>query len=318
MNSKTYSVTIGIPAYNEAQNIEQLLESIITQTSSFYILEKIIVVSDGSTDETVRIAKETAVKHPRIAVVEHMQREGMAQRLNELYTKNESDILVTIEADLVLGNAYVIDEMVRHFDEEQVNVVAANPQPMKAETLTEHLVNAWYHFWYDVRKDYNNGDTIHNISGACLAIRKNFTSVVTYPVGTIASPSYLYFQVKTSKSVFYFAKEAVVYFYSPNNIHDYLLTLNRYSFERKRNAEIFGEWTYQAYKLPFFRKAFAFGKSMVESPIYMMLALLFHFWYKKTLTFQKSSVESKGLWQTVLSTKRRIKYPIVHGILHFS
>ena len=56
------TVTIGIPSYNEAQNIGQLLESLLKQVSNSYILEKIIVCSDGSTDDTEQVVKKLESK----------------------------------------------------------------------------------------------------------------------------------------------------------------------------------------------------------------------------------------------------------------
>lgn len=317
MNPKTYSVTIGIPAYNEAQNIETILESLISQTATFYTLDKIAVVCDGCTDDTETIAKKVARKYPQVSVINDHKRLGKSERLNELYSLNTSEIIITIDADLILGRAYVIDEIVRHFDDSQVAVVGANAQPMKADAFFERLVNSWHRFWYEVREDYRGGDTIHNIQGALLAVRGTFAKDIVYPERTIANSQYLYFAVKAKKCKFYFAKEAIVYFYSPNNIKDYLLTLNRYNSQRTDNAQIFGEWIYTTYPLPTWRKIRALIKTINESPVLTLLALIFHLWYKKTKHLHKSSVNSKGLWQTVTSTKRRIKSSALHGVSVF-
>lgn len=55
---KKLTVTIGIPAYNEEQNIGHLLVNIFNQSTSIAILDEIIIVSDGSTDNTIKAIKK--------------------------------------------------------------------------------------------------------------------------------------------------------------------------------------------------------------------------------------------------------------------
>ena len=54
---KQLRVTIGIPAYNEENNIIPLLTSLVNQKTSQVVVEKIIVMSDGSSDNTVGSVK---------------------------------------------------------------------------------------------------------------------------------------------------------------------------------------------------------------------------------------------------------------------
>ena len=53
MSSKP-TVTVGISAYNEEHAFPALLESLLKQSQTSFVFEKIIVVSDGSTDNTVK------------------------------------------------------------------------------------------------------------------------------------------------------------------------------------------------------------------------------------------------------------------------
>ena len=54
---KKLTVTIGIPAYNEQENISCLLRSIIKQKAWSYRLQSVVVVCDGSTDGTLGKAR---------------------------------------------------------------------------------------------------------------------------------------------------------------------------------------------------------------------------------------------------------------------
>ena len=49
---KKQTVTIGIPAYNEEQNIGVLLSKLLAQKQIHYKLKEILIYLDGSIDHT--------------------------------------------------------------------------------------------------------------------------------------------------------------------------------------------------------------------------------------------------------------------------
>ena len=84
-------ITIGIPAYNEEENIAE----IITKLQS--ITESIIVCNDGSSDSTSDIAKKMGVM-----VIDHSKNLGYGAAIRSIFLKAkelEADILVTFDAD---------------------------------------------------------------------------------------------------------------------------------------------------------------------------------------------------------------------------
>ena len=94
------SLTIGIPAYNEEANIKGLILSIFEQEARTYSLEKIIVVVDACTDNTLdEILK---IKNGKIQLIVNNQRKGKAYGLNVITRETNSDILVHFDADILL------------------------------------------------------------------------------------------------------------------------------------------------------------------------------------------------------------------------
>jgi glycosyltransferase involved in cell wall biosynthesis len=84
-------ITIGIPAYNEEDNIAD----IITKLKS--ITDSIIVCDDGSSDMTAEISRNLGV-----IVISHGNNRGYGSAINTLFQKAveiESDVLVTFDAD---------------------------------------------------------------------------------------------------------------------------------------------------------------------------------------------------------------------------
>ena len=71
---KKPTVTIGIPAYNEEANIKNLLDSILSQIQNNFIIDEIIVVSDGSSDKTADIVR--SLNNSLINLIEDKERLG--------------------------------------------------------------------------------------------------------------------------------------------------------------------------------------------------------------------------------------------------
>jgi glycosyltransferase involved in cell wall biosynthesis len=106
-------VSIVIPARNEAVNIRRLLESLILANRRNFFLKEIVVISDGSTDDTV--SKIKAIDSDLVRVIEHKENRGKIVRLNEAFKTITADILLQFDADIVLPNMDIPAQMIQPF-----------------------------------------------------------------------------------------------------------------------------------------------------------------------------------------------------------
>ena len=67
--SRLAELSVFFPCYNEAENLEALLNQALEVFPRFAAKVEIIVINDGSTDQTKAIAEQWAAKHPEIRVV---------------------------------------------------------------------------------------------------------------------------------------------------------------------------------------------------------------------------------------------------------
>ena len=88
-------VSVVIPAYNAAETLDETLRSVRSQ--SHHALE-IIVVDDGSTDDTGTIAKRHAAIDDRVQVVTQ-ENAGLAAARNEGWRHAQSDLIAFLDAD---------------------------------------------------------------------------------------------------------------------------------------------------------------------------------------------------------------------------
>ncbi len=115
------SVSIIIPAYNEGKVIEKTIRSVLELS---YNQKEIIVVDDGSTDDTLKIAKLMETNNP-IRVISKRKNGGKWRALNIGIESSKSDIIVCIDADTVLDKN-AIQPLVNHFIDSKVGAVAGN------------------------------------------------------------------------------------------------------------------------------------------------------------------------------------------------
>ena len=96
------SVSILIPAFNEAQTIARCMLSCIACS---YHNKEILVIDDGSTDETSREAGIIQSSHPanRIKVFKLRHNKGKTAALNYALSQATSDLIVTLDADTIFS-----------------------------------------------------------------------------------------------------------------------------------------------------------------------------------------------------------------------
>lgn len=102
-NNPTPCVLVVLPAYNEAPCIANLLQSIHQTMTEHEQPYQVIVVDDGSTDNTAKIAESQAIDKP-IQLVRHTKNQGLGATIRDgilhaVHQAHPQDIIVTMDAD---------------------------------------------------------------------------------------------------------------------------------------------------------------------------------------------------------------------------
>ncbi len=183
MKNKKLTVTIGIPAFNEEKNIRYLLESIFEQKEDGYFLEKVLVISDGSTDNTVNIVKN--MKNKKIMIVDAKNRLGKAVRFNYLLKKNNSDIFIQLDGDVVLKDKETLKNIIKPFlKDSTIGVVNGSVQPVSPTTFVERLSHFGFEIWQESKKILGKKAERYRSIGQIRAFSKEFTKHFCLPRGT--------------------------------------------------------------------------------------------------------------------------------------
>ncbi len=297
------TLTIGIPAYNEAKNIAFLLESIFEQKVDKIILEKVIVVCDGSTDGTERKVLEFSKRFSIVQVIFDDKRMGKTTRLNQLYQMNASDFILTLDGDVVLGRNTDIEEMIKQFDSEQILVVAGHQEPIKPESFVAKIIYTNHVLWNETRIPINNGDHIANLYGAASMTRGSFAKSLKYPAFITCDEEYLYIMAK-KKNGFKYAKNVCIFYRTATTLEELHWQGTRFLNERRDLVAYFGKSILDLHNIPIKYKICAIIKMMTCSPLYTPLAIILNLWLR---AFPKTDkLNRKGMWGTIETTKKGI------------
>ncbi|MEH7482101.1 polysaccharide deacetylase family protein [Neobacillus drentensis] len=132
-------VSVVIAAYNEEKVICKTVDSIL---SSDYPAFEILIIDDGSKDDTAGVVQEKYTKHPLVRLIKKTNG-GKSSAVNLGFKEANGEIVVALDADtLIEENA--ISLLVNHFKNENVAAVSGN---VKVGNKGNLLTN-WQHIEY--------------------------------------------------------------------------------------------------------------------------------------------------------------------------
>jgi glycosyltransferase involved in cell wall biosynthesis len=128
MNTDLSMVSVVIPAYNEESQIERTLTEV---TSYLATIEdrfrwEIIVVDDGSTDNTLSVAESFAEHEANVRVAPHPANFNLGQALRYGFSLCRGEYIITLDADM----SYSADHIGRMLDvlsTTEAKIVIASP-----------------------------------------------------------------------------------------------------------------------------------------------------------------------------------------------
>ena len=129
-----------MPAYNVADYLSQCLDSIVNQT---YQKLQVVVVDDGSKDDTLKIAKQYADKYSFVEVY-HQDNAGVATVRNTLISLAKGDYVLFVDSDDWLEQD-MVERMLKALKNSDCDVVVCgNFKEIKGSTIVCPIVNKGY------------------------------------------------------------------------------------------------------------------------------------------------------------------------------
>jgi len=214
-------ITIMIPAHNEEYGIQKSIESVINNE---YTNKEIIVIDDGSTDNTYEIAKKYHDKG-LIKIVHRDDASGSkAQALNYGSMYATGSIILVIDGDSQLDK-YSLNEAAKCFHEDKdISAISGNLKVLTGDDGVKNILTKMQDYEFLTSVDLaRRFTTVFNIimviSGAIGAFRKDvFEMVGKYDVDTIGEDFDLTLKINKLGKIIKFSHKTSIHFYCPNNI----------------------------------------------------------------------------------------------------
>ena len=206
------SITVGIPSYNERQNIVNLLQAIEEQDTPIFE----VLISDDSSDNTPSLVHNFA-QHSllHIELFHHDTRRGAAAAWNEILQRAAGDIIVLYDADTI-PHPSCTRQLASHI-QGNVGICASNSQPVEAVGIAGRasiFISKWLRSVRLARMSQ------YTVMGRALAINSGEAKKIEIPTNIIAIDLYMQCKVLEMGRDVIYNDEAVVYYRPADNISD--------------------------------------------------------------------------------------------------
>lgn len=206
----TLSVSVCVPAYNEENNITNVLMSLSHQIMKDVRINQIVVVSSGSTDKTVDIVEKMSGFDSRIKLLKQGQRYGKASAINEFLKVAGNDVIVLESADTIPGKQ-TIEKLCLPFKDPKVGMVGAHPIPVNdRNSFMGYVSNLEWALHDRISKKRPK-------CGELIAFRKVFGII---PKDIAVDEAWMQYEVMASGYKIVYVPEAIVYNKGPETVTD--------------------------------------------------------------------------------------------------
>ncbi|HXY30878.1 MAG TPA: glycosyltransferase, partial [Gemmatimonadaceae bacterium] len=222
------SVSVIVPAYNEAKVICKTVASLVAQEYPGPL--EVVVVDDGSQDGTYDVARQAYGDHPKVSVY-HKANGGKASALNYGLAMAKGEIVICLDADTLFAPD-TVHELVEPLSDPQVGAVAGNAKVGNRI----NILTRWQAIEYVTsqnldRRAFSLLNCITVVPGAVGAWRKDLVEEVGgFSEATLAEDQDLTLSIRERGHSIAYADEALGYTEAPDTVAALAKQRFRWSF----------------------------------------------------------------------------------------
>lgn len=133
------TLTVFIPAYNEEQNLAGCIDVVQEKMDILGVSLEVLIVDDGSTDNTGPLADRLAAMNPRVRAVHHPDNRGIGDAFLTAVSQAHGEWLIFIPADLALDP----DELFRYIDASQKADIVVGLRSCRSDYTLLRRIISW-------------------------------------------------------------------------------------------------------------------------------------------------------------------------------
>ena len=136
-------ISIVVPLYNEEESLPELAEWIEQVCSDHGYSHEIIMVDDGSTDDSWKIIQDLSEQYNTIRGIKFQRNYGKSAALNEGFKASNGNVVITMDADLQ-DSPDEIPDLYRMITAEGFDLVSGWKKVRYDNALTKNLPSKLY------------------------------------------------------------------------------------------------------------------------------------------------------------------------------
>ena len=116
MTNSNQLISIIIPVFNECESIGYLLDEVLNVMQNNKLNCELIVVNDGSNDNTSTVLDELTIKIKELSVISLRKNYGQTAAMSAGFDNSKGEIVITLDGDLQ-NDPYDIPKLISHINE---------------------------------------------------------------------------------------------------------------------------------------------------------------------------------------------------------
>jgi glycosyltransferase involved in cell wall biosynthesis len=137
------TVSVVVPAHNEEGSIAQVVEHSFQAFEEMGRWGEVLVVNDGSTDQTAHVLFRLQQRYSRLRVFTHRRNQGMTAALQRMFAASRGDIVILIPADMESDPLLDVPALLHHMEAADLDVVSGWRQGRRDNKV---LASKFYNF----------------------------------------------------------------------------------------------------------------------------------------------------------------------------
>ncbi|MES2007042.1 MAG: glycosyltransferase [Patescibacteria group bacterium] len=158
------SISMVVPCFNEGKTLRATITSLLLMEYPKEKLE-ILVIDDGSTDDTGIIGQEMARLHPENVSYFYKENGGKYTALNFAIERSQSELIGCLDADSFAERDALIEVIKRFEEDEEIMAIVPTMKVHNAKSPLEVMQMAEYTFGIFVKKMLDNLGAISVLPG---------------------------------------------------------------------------------------------------------------------------------------------------------
>ena len=148
------SLTISIPAYNDSQSLAKLIEESEILCKALQLNFEILIINDGSADDTLQVAKDQAKKFGNIKIISHEKNLGFGETLKKVFMLPTTEWVLFLPGD----NQFPVSNLTKFLEIREEYDYILGFRKERKDTANRKLYSFFYNWLVSVLSGYKVRD----------------------------------------------------------------------------------------------------------------------------------------------------------------